>query len=118
MGGPWPRRKIVGLRINSDIITHPVIGGRIRREKIPLAQGCRWVGLVELFSTETGELLALFPDGVAQRMRVGATNGLGIKYLARENACRLGLIGSGWQAGGQLMGALAARSIEEVKVSI
>jgi ornithine cyclodeaminase/alanine dehydrogenase-like protein (mu-crystallin family) len=82
---------------------------------VPLAGG-RWVGLVELFSTETGELLAMFPDGVAQRMRVGATNGLGIKYLARPDAHRAGIIGSGWQAGAQLMALLAARSVEEVKV--
>ena len=115
MGGTWPRRKLQALRINSDVITHPVIGGSIRREKVPLAGG-RWVGLVELFSTETGELLAVFPDGVAQRMRVGATNGLGVKYLARKDAKRAALIGTGWQAGSQLMALLAARPMEEVKV--
>lgn len=116
MGGGWPRRKVLALRINSDIITHPRVRGRLRRKKVPLAEGGRWVGLVELFNTETGELLAIFPDGVAQRMRVGATNGLGVKYLARQDARRVGLIGSGWQAGGQLLAVLATRPIEEVKV--
>lgn len=115
MGGIWPRYGIIALRINSDIITHPQVGGVARRVKVPLAGG-RWVGLVQLYSIETGELLAIFPDGVAQRLRVGATSALGIDYLARREVRRAGLIGSGWQAGGQLLGLLAVRPIEEVKV--
>jgi len=115
MGGAWPRRKIQALRINSDIITHPAHEKKLRRVKLPLAGG-RWVGLVELFSTETGELLAIFPDGAAQRLRVGATNGLAVKYMARSDAARVGLIGSGWQAGAQLMAVLAVRPVREVKV--
>ena len=115
MGGAWPRYAILALRINSDIITHPQVEGRRRRVKIPLAGG-RWVGLVQLYNTETGELLAMFPDGVAQRMRVGATNGLGIKYLAKPDARRAGIIGSGWQAGAQLLALLATRPIEQIKV--
>jgi len=115
MGGGWPRFQMVALRVNSDIITHPEISGHARRVKMPLANG-QWVGLVQLYSIETGELLAIFPDGVTQRMRVGATNGLGMKYLSRKNAVRAGLIGSGWQAGAQLMALLAARPVQEVKV--
>lgn len=115
MGGGWPRKSVMALRINSDIITHPNIDGRKRRVKIPLAHG-RWVGLVQMYSTETGTLLAMFPDGVVQRLRVGATNGLGLKYMATKDAACAGLIGSGWQAGGQLLALLAVRPIQKVKV--
>ncbi len=115
MGGGWPRRKIMALRINSDVITHPTVEGALRRVKVPKAGG-RWVGLVQLYSSETGELLALFPDGVLQRMRVGATNGLGVKYLARKDARRAAIIGSGWQAGAQIMALLEAAPIEEIRV--
>lgn len=115
MGGGWPRRRIMALRINSDVVTHPAVGGALRRVKVPKASG-RWVGLVQLYSSETGELMAIFPDGVAQRMRVGATNGLSVKYLARKNARRAGIIGSGWQAGAQLLALLEARSMEEIRV--
>ena len=115
MGGGWPRHKMLALRINSDIITHPNINGHERRVKIPLADG-QWVGLVQLYSMETGALLAIFPDGVAQRMRVGATNGLGLKYLSRSNSERAGIIGSGWQAGAQLLALLEARPIKKIKV--
>src|SRR5256885_16977716 len=100
MGGTWPREKVQALRINSDVVTHPLVAGKPRRVKQPLANG-RWVGLVLLFSTETGALLAMFPDGVMQRLRVGATSGLALKHLARPDAERLALIGTGWQAGAQ-----------------
>ena len=116
MGGTWPREKVQALRINSDVVTHPLVAGKPRRVKQPLAPGGRWVGLVLLFSTETGALLAMFPDGVMQRLRVGATSGLGLRHLAREDARRLALIGSGWQAGTQLSAALAVRKFSEVRV--
>jgi ornithine cyclodeaminase/alanine dehydrogenase-like protein (mu-crystallin family) len=115
MGGGWPAQGVHALRINSDIITHPLIGGTPRRVKQPLAGG-RWVGLVMLFSTETGALLAMFPDGVMQRMRVGAASGLALKHLAREDVSTLALIGTGWQAGAQLMAARAVRNFREARV--
>jgi len=115
MGGGWPKRRILALRVNSDVITHPTVGGALRRVKVPKAGG-RWVGLVQLYNSETGELMAIFPDGVAQRMRVGATNGLGINYLARKDARRAGIIGSGWQAGAQVLALLEARRMDEIRV--
>ncbi len=115
MGGAWPAQHVQALRINSDIITHPSIAGKPRRVKQPMAGG-RWVGLVLLFSTETGALLAMFPDGVMQRMRVGAASGLALRHLARESVSTLALIGTGWQAGAQLMAARAVRRFREVRV--
>ena len=85
MDGVIPKLGIGAIRINSDIITLPKKGNNCVREKVPAANG-RYVGLVLLFSTENGEPLAIMPDGVMQRMRVGAANGLGIKYLARKDA--------------------------------
>jgi ornithine cyclodeaminase/alanine dehydrogenase-like protein (mu-crystallin family) len=51
-----------------------------------------------------------------QRMRVGAASGLALKHLARENASTLALIGTGWQAGAQLMAARAVRRFKDVRV--
>jgi hypothetical protein len=85
MDGVVPKLGVGAVRINSDIITWPKRGNNMRREKVPAAPNNRYVGLVLLFSVENGEPLAILPDGVMQRMRVGAANGLGIKYLAREN---------------------------------
>ncbi|HET7158553.1 MAG TPA: hypothetical protein VFI62_06135, partial [Burkholderiales bacterium] len=72
-------------------------------------------GLVLLFSSHTGEPLAIFPDGVLQRMRVGAASALGVKYLARSDATSVGLIGAGWQAGAQVMALAATRAVEVIR---
>ena len=86
MDGVAPKLGVGAVRINSDIVTWPKRGNNMRREKVPAAPNNRYVGLVLLFSVESGEPLAILPDGVMQRMRVGAANGLGVKYLAREDA--------------------------------
>jgi alanine dehydrogenase len=115
MSGVLPKLGVSAVRINSDILSWPEKAGTTRREKLPAAPNARYVGLVLLFSTETGEPLAIFPDGVMQRLRVGATNALGLKYLARANARTVGILGSGWQAGTQLTGALAVRDLRKVR---
>jgi ornithine cyclodeaminase/alanine dehydrogenase-like protein (mu-crystallin family) len=115
MDGVNPRLGIGAIRINSDIITFPKKGNNVRREKVPAAGQGRYCGLVLLFSTENGEPLAIMPDGVMQRMRVGATNGLGVKYLARKDATSVGILGSGWQAGAQLMAVCAVREIKTIR---
>ena len=99
------------VRLNSDIISF----ANKRQVKIPLAPGNRYTGLVLLFSVDTGEPLAIFPDGVVQRMRVGATSALGAKYLARGDARTVAVIGAGWQAGGHVMAIAALRELEEIR---
>jgi ornithine cyclodeaminase/alanine dehydrogenase-like protein (mu-crystallin family) len=115
MDGVVPKFGVGAVRIDSDIVTWPKRGNNVRREKVPAAPGNRYVGLVLLFSTENGEPLAILPDGVMQRMRVGAANGLGAKYLARANATSVGILGSGWQAGTQLMAVCAVRPIKTIR---
>ncbi len=115
MDGIVPSLGVGAVRINSDIVRWPTKGGTARREKVPAAPGRRYVGLVLLFSTETAEPLAIFPDGVLQRLRVGATNGIAAKHLARADAHEVALIGAGWQAGGQLMALRAVRDITRVR---
>jgi ornithine cyclodeaminase/alanine dehydrogenase-like protein (mu-crystallin family) len=115
MDGVIPKLGISAIRIDSDIITMPKVGNNVRREKVPAAPNDRYVGLVLLFSTENGEPLAIMPDGVIQRMRVGAANGLGAKFLARKDAQTVGILGSGWQAGAQLMAICAVRDIRSIR---
>ena len=68
-----------------------------------------------LFSCETGEPLAIMPDGVMQRIRVAAANGIGAKYMARTDASDVAIIGSGWQAGSQLMAIQAVRPVKRIR---
>lgn len=111
MGGVLPSAGVGVVRLNSDIICF----GSQRQVKLPLAPGERYTGLVLLFSTHTGEPLAIFPDGVLQRMRVGAASALGAKYLARADTSSVGLIGAGWQAGAQVMAITTLRKIERIR---
>jgi alanine dehydrogenase len=115
MDGVIPKFGIGAIRINSDIVTFPKVGNALRREKVAAAPGGRYTGLVLLFSTANGEPLAILPDGVMQRMRVGAANGLGAKYLARKDAHTVGILGTGWQAGAQLMAVCAVRAIGTIR---
>jgi alanine dehydrogenase len=57
----------------------------------------------------------MFPDGILQRMRVGAASALGVKYLARPDASSVGLIGAGWQAGAQVMAIAALRKVDVIR---
>lgn len=104
------------IRLSSDRVVNKIVEGRSRREKIAAAPGGKLFGLVLLMSTETCEPFCILPDGYLQRMRVGATYGLGIKYLARSNATRIGIFGAGGQAETQLLAACAVRRISSVKM--
>jgi alanine dehydrogenase len=110
-----PGSGVGAVRIDSDIVTWPKQGANMRRVKVPAAANGRYVGLVLLFSCESGEPLAIMPDGMLQRIRVGATNGLAVKYLARQDAKVVGILGSGWQAGTQLTAVCAARNIDTIR---
>lgn len=116
MVGILPKYGVSALRMSSNIVHHPVVSGQRRLEKLPLAPGGRWVGLVQLYSTVTGEPLAIMPDGYLQRCRVAASSGVAAKYLAREDAAVLGLYGSGWQARGQVEAMARVRRLKKVKV--
>lgn len=115
MSGSAPRYQVAAVRINSDVVHWPLEHGQRRRVKLPLAGG-RWVGLVLLFDMRTGTPLAIFPDGYVQRLRVGATSGLGMKYMAKTDATTLAVLGSGWQAGAQVLAACQVRPITAVRV--
>jgi alanine dehydrogenase len=115
MSGVVPRFGVGAVRINSDILTWPNSPAGLRRVKVPAAPNDRYVGLVLLFSTKTGEPLAIYPDGIVQRMRVGACCGLGAKYLARADASEVAILGTGWQAGGQAMAICAVRNVKRIR---
>ena len=99
MGAVLPSQGVGVVRLNSDILSF----GQSRQKKLPLAPGDRYTGLVLLFDSETGAPLSIFPDGILQRMRVGATSLLAARYLAKRDIKTVALIGAGWQAGGHVM---------------
>jgi alanine dehydrogenase len=106
---------VLALRVTSDIVQEQQLHGSVRLEKVPLAKGM-FVGLVQLFSAETGELLAIMPDGFIQQVRVGVTSALGMKVMARRNSEVMGLIGSGGQAKAHYRFMTSVMPITKVKV--
>ena len=107
---------VLALRVTSDVVQEQQIRGTVRLEKLPLAGKGMFVGLVQLFSAETGELLAIMPDGLIQQTRVGVTSALGMKVMARKNSQVLGLIGSGGQAKAHYRFMTAIMPFKKVKV--
>jgi ornithine cyclodeaminase/alanine dehydrogenase-like protein (mu-crystallin family) len=55
MSGVLPGRNIAALRLNSSVVKWYEKAGGVRKDKLPVAGGDRYVGLVMLFSTGTGE---------------------------------------------------------------
>jgi ornithine cyclodeaminase/alanine dehydrogenase-like protein (mu-crystallin family) len=104
------------IRLSSDRVVERIVEGRSHREKIAAAPGGKFFALIFLFSTETCEPFCILPDSFRQRMRVGATYGLGIRHLARNEASKIGIFGAGGQAETQLIAACAVRSISRIRV--
>jgi ornithine cyclodeaminase/alanine dehydrogenase-like protein (mu-crystallin family) len=116
MSGVLPNRKVAALRLNSSVVKWYEKAGGVRKDKLPVAGGDRYVGLVMLFSTETGEPLAIFPDGYVQKLRVAGASAIAARYLARKNSQMMALLGAGWQASAHLVTLALVRDVKEVKV--
>jgi len=72
--------------------------------------------LVSLYDAETGELVALLEADRLGQMRTGAASGVATRLMARPEAQRVGIYGTGWQAESQLLAVCAVRPITEVRV--
>lgn len=71
-------------------------------------------GVVMLSDFQTGEPLALLEGAYLTMIRTGALSGVATKYLARQNAKNLCIIGTGEQAKGLVQAMLAVRDIEKI----
>ena len=103
---------VAALRVQSDRIRW----AEDRKVKLGRASGGQYTEYVQLYDTETTEPLLVFPDGVASKLRVGATNALAVRAMAPDDVSTIGLIGSGRQAGGQVWAFDTALDLEEVRV--
>jgi ornithine cyclodeaminase/alanine dehydrogenase-like protein (mu-crystallin family) len=70
--------------------------------------------LVNLYSSSTGELLAIIEADRLGQIRTGAVTGVATRWMAREDAGTVGLIGTGYQARSQLQAVCAVRKIKRV----
>ncbi len=72
--------------------------------------------VVLLFDAASGEFLALIEADHLGRIRTGAASGVATKYLARPEASRVAVLGTGRQARTQLEAVALARKIRAAKV--
>lgn len=116
MEGAIASAGIYAIRLKSDMITWPRDeSGRWTEEKYCIRPGT-YCGLVLLFSSADGEPLAIINDGLIQHMRVGGGAGIGVKYLAREDSTKVGMLGSGGMSRVYLEAFVEVRPIEQVAV--
>ena len=78
--------------------------------------GDRNWGFICLISMRTGELLAIMQEFLLSGVRVGATSGLAVKHIAREDVATVGMYGSGKLARTDLEAFVSVRPIRRVKV--
>ena len=73
-------------------------------------------GLIFLTSVENGEPLAFINDGHLQHMRVGGDGGIGVKYMARDDAAVIGMLGSGGMSRTHMQAFTSVRTIKKIQV--
>lgn len=96
MGAALPSRGVIGYK------AYTAFKGKVRFH-------------VMLYSTETGELLAMLQADRLGQMRTGAATGVATKHLARDDAHAVGIFGTGWQARAQLEAVCAVRPIQSIR---
>lgn len=71
---------------------------------------------VQLFSSETGDLLALLEADRLGQIRTGAATGVAARHMARQDATVAAILGTGWQARSQAAALIEARpSLREIR---
>lgn len=71
---------------------------------------------VLLFDSNTAQLLAEIEANILGQIRTGAASGVATRHLARQDASRVAIFGSGFQAETQLEAVSCARKLEQVSV--
>jgi alanine dehydrogenase len=106
---------ILAIRMKSDVISWPSQRGARTEEKYCVKPGT-WCGIVMLFDCANGEPLGFINDGEISRLRVGAAAAIGARHLARADATKVGMLGSGGMARAYLEGFCAVRPISSCRV--
>ncbi|MEX2281237.1 MAG: ornithine cyclodeaminase family protein [Gemmatimonadota bacterium] len=89
-------------KVNANYPGNPSVG-------LPTIQG-----VLALFETKTGRLLALMDSAELTARRTGAATGVAVKYLALEKPMTVTLVGCGRQARSQIESVAAVRPIERL----
>jgi alanine dehydrogenase len=105
---------VLAVRLKSDVLSWS--GDSVGRSTWYCVRPGVFSGVIILYSIRNGEPLALINDGYLQHMRVGAGAGICTDVLARKDAKRVAVLGSGGMARVYLEAVSLVRSVNDVKV--
>lgn len=91
-------------------------GSRMGHKTYTVAMKGRGARFWYTLFNENGEMLALMEADALGQMRTGAASGVATRFLARDDAHTLAVIGTGWQARSQLEACFHVRDITRVLV--
>lgn len=91
-------------------------GSRMGHKTYTVAMKGRGARFWYTLFNENGEMLALMEADALGQMRTGAASGVATRFLARDDAHTLAVIGTGWQARSQLEACFHVRNITRVLV--
>jgi len=111
---PRRRLKMIGRGLLNYMAASDATGGYMGLKIYTVSpNGVRF--LAPLFSANSGELLALIEADFLGQMRTGAASGVATRFMARQDARSVGIIGTGLQARTQLAAVSAVRRLESVR---
>jgi alanine dehydrogenase len=111
---PRRRLRLVGKGLLHYMAASDSAGGYLGLKIYTVSpSGARF--LVPLFSSESGELVALIEANYLGQMRTGAASGVATRVMARADARTLGIVGTGLQARTQLEAVALVRNLNQVR---
>jgi len=111
--GAVPSYGVAAVRAGSRFVKFEEVDGKQRVVHNPDPKN--WTVIV-LYDLDTAEPIAFLHENYISGIRVGATVGVAVQNLARENSEILGVFGSGAQAGPIVEAICSVRNIREVRV--